>query len=189
MRIILIDRVTRMRLLTLLLLLFLCTACTMGNGGQSAELAALRAEISTLKSRPAVASAPAPATVELGQQMLELQIRHARLWQAAKARNWILTQFQLAELRESLGGVVELNGDHAALQPQRLATVLPAMMDPALEQMQKAVDDQDGAGLDSAFDAVSNACTACHAAAEHGFLVIQRPQSPMLDNLRSEPSP
>ena len=56
----------------------------------------------------------------------------------------MLTQFQLAELRESLAGVVELNGDHAAVQPQRLADLLPAQMEPALRQMQAAVDAQDG---------------------------------------------
>jgi hypothetical protein len=34
---------------------------------------------------------------------------------------------------------------------------------------------------------VSQACTACHASAEHGFLVIQRPRTPVLDNLRAAP--
>ena len=119
--------------------------------------------------------------------MLELQIRHARLWQAGEARNWMLTQFQLAELRESLAGVVELNGDHAALQPRRLAEVLPQMMDPALAKMQLAVDGEDGAAFDAAYDQLSDACTACHASADHGFLVIQRPRTPVLDNLRAQP--
>ncbi len=153
--------------------------------GRDADLASLRAEVAELKAAQAAAT-PAPAP-ELGQQMLELQIRHARLWQAGAARNWMLTQFQLAELRESLEGVVELNGDHAALQPRRLAEVLPEMMDPALKQMQAAVDAQDGPAFDAAFDAVSGSCTACHAGAEHGFLVIQRPKTPVLDNLRAAP--
>ena len=30
-------------------------------------------------------------------------------------------------------------------------------------------------------------CNACHQAAGHGFLVIQRPRTPILDNLRAEP--
>jgi cytochrome c553 len=53
--------------------------------------------------------------------------------------------------------------------------------------MQAAVDAQDGAKFDAAFDSLSAACTACHAASGHGFLVIQRPRTPILDNLRAEP--
>jgi hypothetical protein len=149
-----------------------------------AQIAALKAEVAQLRAQRAPAPAAAP---ELGQQMLELQIRHARLWQAGEARNWMLTQFQLAELRESLEGVVELNGDHAALQPRRLAEVLPAMMDPALAQLQQAVDHEDGAAFDVAYDQLSQACTGCHAGSDHGFLVIQRPHTPVLDNLRAAP--
>lgn len=168
------------------LLLPLLVAC--GSTEQSAEIAELKAQLADLKAAPAAATTvAAPAAPELGQQMLELQIRHARLWQPGAARNWLLAQFELAELRESLAGVVELNGDHAALQPNRLADVLPTFMDPALKQMQAAVDTQDGPAFDEAYDAVSKACTACHASADHAFLVIQRPQSPMLDNLKAAP--
>lgn len=166
--------------LTALLLLAGCRAAT-----PDPEVAALRAEVGQLKAAQVAASHP--AAPELGQQMLELQIRHARLWQAGEARNWMLAQFQLAELRESLEGIVEQNGDHAALQPRRLAEVLPEFMDPALKKMQTAVDAQDGAAFDAAYDAVSESCTACHASAEHAFLVIQRPKTPVLDNLRAAP--
>ena len=170
----------------LLLPLLLLAAC--GNTDQSAEIAELKAQLAILKAaRAAPATAAIAHAPELGQQMLELQIRHARLWQPGVARNWMLMQFQLAELRESLNGVVELNGDHPALQPNRLADVLPTFMDPAIEQMQAAIDSQDGPAFDKAYDAVSQACTDCHASADHAFLVIQRPQSPVLDNLKAAP--
>ena len=133
-----------MRLIVLALLLLCCSACSnSGQPGNTAEIAALRAEVEALKARPA-----APA-VELGQQMLELQIRHARLWAAGSADNWLLAQFQLAELRESLDGVVELNGEHSALQPRRLAEVLPQMMQPALKQLQSAIDANDHAAFEA----------------------------------------
>ena len=170
----------------ILLPLLLLAAC--GSTDQSAAIAGLKAEVASLKSAAAApAAASGPSAPELGQQMLELQIRHARLWQPGVARNWMLMQFELAELRESLNGVVELNGDHAALQPNRLADVLPTFMDPALKQMQAAIDVRDGPGFDVAYDDVSKACTECHASADHAFLVIQRPQSPMLDNLKAAP--
>ena len=121
--------------------------------------------------------------------MLELQIRHARIWQVGEAQNWLLTQFQVSELREAFGEVVAQNGNHAALQPQRLADVLPAMTNPALKQLQDAADVQDKVKFEAAYDALSNACTACHAAAGHAFLVIQRPKTPVLDNLRADVPP
>lgn len=170
------------------LLIATLAACSPAPG--EAQLAALEAEVAQLKAQAAAtttAPAPAPAAPELGQQMLELQIRHARLWQAGEARNWMLTQFQLAELRESLDGVAELNGDHAAVQPRRLAEVLPEHMGPALAALQQAVDKQDGAAFDAAYDKLSQACSGCHAATDHGFLVIQRPHTPVLDNLRAAP--
>jgi len=177
-----------MRCLLALPLLLLASACAPDYSEQEARIDKLQAEIEALKAaRPAAAAAAAPAP-ELGAQMLELQIRHARLWQAGASRDWVLMQFQLAELRENFKGVVESNGEHAALQPQRLAEVLPAMTDPALEEMQSAIDAHDGAKFDASYDKLSAACTACHAAADHGFLVIQRPKTPILDNLRAEPA-
>lgn len=170
-----------MRVLPLSLLL-LCAACSRPETDTGEQIAVLKAEIAQLKASSA--ASVKSAAPELGQQMLELQIRHGRLWAAGEAENWMLTQFQLAELRESFSAVVELNGEHAALQPQRLADVLPAMTDPALTQLQEAVDGQDKRKFEAAYDALSNACNACHAASDHGFLVIQRPQTPVLDNLR-----
>ena len=176
-----------MRLPFALCLLLLAGGCTAPHHAQQArDIAALRAEVAALKAAPKPAAAT--AAPELGTQMLELQIRHARLWQAGEAQNWMLAQFQLAELRESLAGIVESNGEHAALQPQRLAQVLPAMTDPALAQLQDAIDAQDKARFEAGYDALSAGCNACHAAAGHGFLVIQRPRTPLLDNLRAEPA-
>lgn len=177
-----------MRSLSVLPLLLVLGGCNMpDDSARQREVASLKAEVEALKAAKAGAVAPATAAPELGAQMLELQIRHARLWQAGEAQNWMLAQFQLAELRESFAGIVEGNGDHAALQPQRLAEVLPAMTEPALAQLQDAVDAHDKAKFEAGYDALSAGCNACHVAADHGFLVIQRPRTPLLDNLRSEP--
>lgn len=144
----------------------------------STEIAALKKRIAELEERQ---------TPELGQQMLELQIRHARLWFAASAGNWNLAGLQLHELDEALDRVVEGNPDHAALQPQRLADVLPSIMKPAVHAARDAIDRKDKAAFASAYDSISNACTACHKVAGIDFLVLQRPRTPILDNLRAEP--
>ena len=177
-----------MRALLALPLLLLAACNLPDDNARQREVAALKAEVETLKANGAGATAPAEGP-ELGAQMLELQIRHARLWQAGEAQNWLLAQFQLAELRESFAGIVETNGEHAALQPSKLSDVLPAMTDPALKQLQDAIDANDKAKFEAGYDALSASCNGCHTAAAHGFLVIQRPRTPLLDNLRAEPLP
>ena len=62
------------------------------------------------------------------------------------------------------------------------------MTEPPLGQLQAAIDAHDKAKFEAAYDALSAGCNACHAAADHGFLVIQRPRTPLLDNLRAEPT-
>jgi hypothetical protein len=148
------------------------------------ELASLRTEVTALRAARTDQAATAP-TAELGQQMLGLQIRHARLWAAGENENWLLAQFQLAALNKALDEVAEQNGDHAALQPQRLADVLPAIMKPAVTQLRTAIDNRDRTAFETGYDALSAACSGCHQVAGHGFLIIQRPTTPVLDNLKA----
>lgn len=143
------------------------------------EIAALKAKVAQLEQR-----IPAP---ELGQQMLELQIRHDRLWWAGKAGNWNLAYYMVSELGEALRGIEETNGEAPELQPQKLSEVMPAMMDPAIRNVQEALAKKDTAAFAEAFDRLSASCNACHAAAGVSFLHIQRPGTPLLDNLRYAP--
>lgn len=159
--------------------------CALASGnvlaGDAAELDALKARVAALESELAALKA-AQRPVELGQQMLELQVRHARLWYAGQRDNWTLATFQLGEMREALDGVVEANGEHPALQPQRLAEVLPAMMGPSLKSLQRAVDQRDRTAFNAAYDQLTSACNACHEVASFGFNRFQRPRTPLLDN-------
>jgi hypothetical protein len=144
-----------------------------------AEIAALKKEIAELRK-----SAYHP---ELGEQMLGIQIRHARLWFAGQAQNWLLAAFELQEIKEAFDAVVEQNPDHAIFQPQRLADVLPAMTKAPVTAVRDAIDRGSKAEFEKAFDGLSAACTGCHRVAGNDFLVIQRPKAPILDNLRTAP--
>ncbi len=143
------------------------------------EIAALKKEIAELKK-----SAYHP---ELGEQMLILQIRHARLWFAGQAQNWTLAAFELQEIKEAFDAVVEQNADHAIFQPQRLADILPAMTKAPIMALRDAIDHGSKAEFEKTFDSLSAACTGCHKVAGTDFLVIQRPTAPLLDNLRTAP--
>lgn len=161
------------------------TACSakpaseQGDAQLKQQLQALQHQVDALKANQ--------EPVELGQQMLELQTRHARLWAAGQAENWLLAHFMLAELDETLEAVVAKNGDHAALQPARLAEVLPSIMDPAVKNLRTAIDAGDKAAFETAYDGLSAACTSCHQAAGNNFLVLQRPRTAVLDNLDVTP--
>ncbi|MEO8779098.1 MAG: hypothetical protein ABI389_10570 [Rhodanobacter sp.] len=144
------------------------------------EVAALKAQVAQLQRQHA-----AP---ELGQQMLELQIRHDRLWWAGQAGNWTLAYFMVGELGEALRGIEQTNGDAAELQPEKLSEVMPSIMNPAIKGVQEALARQDKAAFAKAYDKLSAACTACHQVAGNSFLIMQRPQTPLLDNLRYAPA-
>ena len=146
----------------------------------AAQIAALRQEVDALKK-----SAYHP---ELGEQMLILQIRHARLWFAGQAQNWNLATFEVQELQEAFDAVVAHNPDDANLQPERLADVLPAMTRGPISDLRKAVDAKNKAAFEKAYDGLSAACTGCHHVAGNDMLVIQRPKTPLLDNLRVTPA-
>jgi hypothetical protein len=155
-------------------------AATPPSPSADAEIAALKKEIAELKK-----SAYHP---ELGEQMLTLQIRHARLWFAGQAQNWTLAVFELQEIKEAFDAVVEQNADHAIFQPQRLADILPAMTKAPIMALRDAIDHGSKAEFEKTFDGLSAACTGCHKAAGTDFLVIQRPTAPLLDNLRTTPA-
>lgn len=144
------------------------------------EVAALKAQVAQLQQQH-----PAP---ELGQQMLELQIRHDRLWWAGESGNWTLAYFMVGELGEALRGIEQTNGDAPELQPDKLSVVMPSIMNPAIKEVQAALAKQDKAAFAKAYDELSASCNACHRVAGNTFLIMQRPRTRLLDNLRYEPA-
>jgi hypothetical protein len=187
-RILVVDPKNIMRMIVKALLVaavvlsatFATRAATAASPSADAEIAALKKEIAELKK-----SAYHP---ELGEQMLTLQIRHARLWFAGQAQNWTLAAFELQEIKEAFDAVVEQNADHAIFQPQRLADILPAMTKAPILALRDAIDHGSKAEFEKTFDGLSAACTGCHKVAGTDFLVIQRPTAPLLDNLRVTPA-
>jgi hypothetical protein len=163
-----------------LFMLAAISAASASPADDKAEIAALKKELAELKK--------AAYHPELGEQMLGLQIRHARLWFAGEAQNWMLAAFELQELKEAFDAVVEQNPEHATFQPQRLADVLPAMTKAPVLALRDAIDHGSKAEFEKAYDGLTAACTQCHRAAGKDYLVIERPKTPLLDNLRVAPA-
>ena len=152
---------------------------TPAQASENARIAALEAKIDALERR-----LPPP---ELGHQMLELQIRHDRLWWAGEAGNWNLAYYMVGELGEALHGIEETNGNAPEVQPEKLSVVMPAIMNQAIEGVQSALEKKNKAAFAKAYDHLSASCNACHALAGVGIVHIQRPKTPLLDNMRYAP--
>ena len=108
----------------------------------------------------------------LGEIMSLQQMRHLKLWFAGVAKNWPLADYELDELKEGFDDVIKFFPvkDDMPIGDMAQSTAIPAL--PAVK---RAIDARDGAKFAAAFDKLTVACNACHAASNHGFIVIQRP--------------
>lgn len=127
---------------------------------------------------------PEVYTPGLGEFMSTIQMRHAKLWFAGKAKNWELAAYELGELKEAFE-------DAAKYQPvfkgKPIAGMIETIIAQPLSNLEKAIDAKDSIRYARSFDALSKACSSCHQEAGYGFISIQRPTFPPLTNQRFEP--
>ena len=102
----------------------------------------------------------------LGDMMIIIQLRHAKVWYAARLGNWPLAAYEVRQLSATLERAAELNPD------------LPSSFDAAAEAMMEATSSEDGAAFDTAFRELTASCNACHQAADVGFIEIRVPTRP-----------
>lgn len=118
-------------------------------------------------------------TPGMGDIMGATQMRHAKLWFAGSARNWELAQYELGELREGLDDAIAY---HPVFKGAPVSGILDQYMSAPLANLAKAVQAKDITKFRSSFDSLTAACNSCHAAAEHGYIVIKRPNTPPFGN-------
>jgi hypothetical protein len=114
--------------------------------------------------------------------MQQVQVRHAQLWFAGAAGNVALAEYQVHELEELIEDIAEL---HPEYDDKPVAQLLGQLLTPALEDVERAVRGEHD--FAAAFDRLTQQCNACHAATDRSAIVMQRPRTPPLDNLRYEP--
>ena len=110
----------------------------------------------------------------LGEIMTLTQMRHAKLWLAGQAANWPLAAYELDELQEGMQDAATFHPTHKDAQLPIPELIDKIMKDP-VEQLQKAVAARDGNDFTQRFDALTEACNACHRATNFGFNVVTRP--------------
>jgi hypothetical protein len=127
-----------------------------------------------LASPVLLAAQPAkePYAPGLGEFMTATQLRHAKLRFAGKAKNWDLAAYEIDEIKEGLEDAVKQFPTHDDVP---VGDMIKTIIDPALEELEKAVEAKSSAKFTAAFDNLTKACNACHAGAKKEFIRIQRP--------------
>jgi hypothetical protein len=120
----------------------------------------------------------------LGEFMTATQLRHAKLWFAGKNDNWGLAAYEVDEIKEGLEDAARL---HATFEGIPVAEMIKTIIDPRLEQLEKAIAAKSGTRFIAAFDDLTDGCNSCHAAAGKPFIRIQRPTAPPLSNQNFAP--
>jgi len=130
------------------------------------------------QSTPAPAgSAPPPAAapyaMTLGDMMNTLiQPRHAKLGLAGKAQNWALARYAMVEIRQAFAGIVKAVPKFRGLPVGELVT---AALSQPMDAVDAAIKAQDPQQFAAAYAQLTAGCNACHAAADHPYVVIKVP--------------
>lgn len=156
-----------MRKLTIILIAFFMISCSSKYENQIQELQnQLQNQQELLKNtyKPG-----------FGDLMGGLQNHHNKLWFAGTNENWELADFALHEIEE----IVE---DIKMLHANREETQSIFIIEPALEAMDEAVDNQNLSQFKEEYINLTNACNTCHKATGYEFISIQTPTLPSYTN-------
>jgi len=120
----------------------------------------------------------------LGEFMTATQLRHAKLWFAGKQNNWDLAAYEIDEIKEGLEDAARL---HPTFDGVPVAEMIKTIIDPRIEELEKAVRAKSSAKFSVAFDELTSGCNSCHAGANKRFIRIQRPTESPLTNQNFAP--
>ena|SRR6202048_4349523 len=132
------------------------------------------------------AAQPAKESYEpgLGEFMTATQLCHAKLWFAGKQNNWDLAAYEIDEIKEGLEDAARL---HPTFDGVPVAEMIKTIIDPRIEELEKAVRAKSSAKFSVAFDELTSGCNSCHAGANKPFIRIQRPTESPLTNQNFAP--
>jgi hypothetical protein len=136
----------------------------------------LTAALACLVAPVAIAQSAPEGSVEryvprLADIMNGLQLRHLKLYFAARSQNWELADFELHQMTTGLAEAAVL---YTGLPVTNITTLTAPLQ--ALSDALKAKDQRK---FTDAFGQLTNGCNACHQAMGRKFIVIGQPtQSP-----------
>jgi len=110
-----------------------------------------------------------------GEFMTNVQIHHAKLWFAGKNQNWKLANFELNEITETLDALKKY-------QKERIETQALPIIDPALDSVRTAIQQQNLKMFVQSYTALTNTCNVCHQAVKFEFNIVKIPDTPPFSN-------
>lgn len=128
---------------------------------------------------------PAPYAMTFGDMMNTLiQPRHAKLGLAGGVQNWPLAEYALVELRRAFAAI-------AKAQPRFQGLPVGDLVDAAVKEpmnaVEAAIQNRDAKQFVTAYAQLTAGCNACHAAADHPFVVIKVPDVSAFPNQEFQP--
>jgi hypothetical protein len=111
----------------------------------------------------------------MGELMTNIQIHHAKLWFAGDNQNWPLANYQESLIVSAFKRIQLYHGN----QPE---AKLAAMIDPALDSVDHAIQQKNHALFQHSFSFLTNTCNSCHQATKHPYNVITIPTVPPIGN-------
>ena len=107
-------------------------------------------------------------TPRLNSLMILTQLGHFKLWYAGAVQNWPLANYELTQIRANIV-------DAKRLYPNNSKSDMSAM-NPAADDLGKAIEAKDSTRFARSFGKLTNACNDCHEASGVGFIKIRIPR-------------
>jgi hypothetical protein len=114
----------------------------------------------------------------LANIMLNMQLRHIKLWFAGKAKNWDLAKYEAEKLKADFDLAA---GFYRGLPVENIV----AAANP-LNRLREAAAKKDYPLYSSTFNELTDGCNSCHAAAQIGFVRIRVPKTLPFDDQNFE---
>jgi mono/diheme cytochrome c family protein len=112
---------------------------------------------------------PSNSVASLAEIMGQVQLRHIKLWNAIKFKNWGLLDYEVQQTKDGLSD--------AAMLYRNIPVDYVASAVKPLTLLQKAAKAKDISNLKRGFDELTAACNSCHQAAGVAFILIKTPTS------------
>ena len=122
----------------------------------------------------------------LSDLMLLSQLRQMKLWYAEKAENWRLAAYELEQLKGTFDRAVALYPTAGSVSQD---TPVRDRIDPAAADLNQAIAAKNKSRFTDAYGRLTDACNACHAAADVGFISVRVPTMSPFGNQLFAPQP
>jgi len=124
----------------------------------------------------------------LGEIMGVIEQHHAKLYYAGAKQNWPLASYELNEIQESLEDAMKLYPTPFNNVTVALPQIIPSMTRGTIAGVRDAIEQKNEKSFVSAYEALSNSCSSCHAAENHPFIKITTPVPGMFSDQDFAPS-